>query len=175
MLLNSALVTESAAPEGVREALPKAALLALAVGQFLVGLDLSVMSVALPSIQREFNEGMLQLQWAVMAYMVAGAALAVPFGALGDRIGRRRVYLFGTTTFVVGSAVSALAPGMIALILGRALQGIGSGAMGTLALAMLVAMVPHDAIPKLIGLWTAVTSGASALGPLIGGGLVSAL
>ncbi len=168
-------MSDPSSASNVRETLPKAALLALAVGQFLVGLDLSVMSVALPSIQREFNEGMLQLQWAVMAYMVAGAALAVPFGALGDRIGRRRVYLFGTTTFVVGSAVSALAPGMIALILGRALQGIGSGAMGTLALAMLVAMVPHDAIPKLIGLWTAVTSGASALGPLIGGGLVSAL
>ncbi|HEY7824299.1 MAG TPA: MFS transporter, partial [Acidimicrobiia bacterium] len=151
------------------------ALLALAVGQFLVGLDLSVMSVALPSIQREFNVGMLQLQWAVMAYMVAGAALAVPFGALGDKLGRRRLYLFGTSTFVIGSAVSALAPNMEFLILGRALQGIGSGAMGTLALAMLVAMVPHDQIPKLIGLWTAVTSGASALGPLIGGALVSGL
>lgn len=149
------------------------ALLALAVGQFLVGLDLSVMSVALPSIQREFSVGMLQLQWAVMAYMVAGAALAVPFGAIGDKLGRRRLYLFGTATFVIGSAVSALAPNIEALILGRALQGIGSGAMGTLALAMLVAMVPHDQIPKLIGLWTAVTSGASALGPLIGGALVS--
>ena len=149
------------------------ALLALAVGQFLVGLDLSVMSVALPSIQREFNVGMLQLQWAVMAYMVAGAALAVPFGALGDKLGRRRLYLFGTGTFVIGSAVSALAPAMPMLILGRALQGIGSGAMGTLALAMLVAMVPRDQIPKLIGLWTAVTSGAAALGPVIGGALVT--
>lgn len=149
------------------------ALLALAVGQFLVGLDLSVMSVALPSIQAEFDAGMMQLQWAVMAYMVAGAALAVPFGALGDRLGRRRLYLFGTGAFVVGSAVSALAPDLGLLIVGRALQGVGSGAMGTLALAMLVAMVPRTDIPKLIGLWTAVTSGASALGPLIGGGLVT--
>ena len=166
-------MTATPPSEQSRVTLPKVALLALAIGQFLVGLDLSVMSVALPSIQREFNEGMLQLQWAVMAYMVAGAALAVPFGALGDRVGRRRIYLFGTATFAVGSAVSALAPGMVPLIIGRALQGVGSGAMGTLALAMLVAMVAHDQIPKLIGLWTAVTSGASALGPLIGGGLVS--
>lgn len=150
------------------------AMLALAVGQFLVGLDLSVMSVALPSIQEEFGVGMMALQWAVMAYMVAGAALAVPFGAVGDRIGRRRLYLIGTATFVLGSAVSALAPGIGVLIVGRALQGIGSGAMGTLALAMLVAMVPRDQIPKLIGLWTAITSGASALGPLIGGGLITA-
>lgn len=149
------------------------AMFALAVGQFLVGLDLSVMSVALPSIQADFNVGMMQLQWAVMAYMVAGAALAVPFGALGDNLGRRRLYLFGTAAFVAGSAVSALAPNIEVLILGRALQGIGSGAMGTLALAMLVAMVPRENIPKLIGLWTAVTSGAAALGPLVGGGLVT--
>jgi EmrB/QacA subfamily drug resistance transporter len=150
------------------------ALFALAVGQFLVGLDLSVMSVALPSIQAEFNVGMMQLQWAMMSYMVAGAALAVPFGALGDNLGRRRLYLFGTAAFVVGSAVSALAPDIGVLILGRALQGVGSGAMGTLALAMLVAMVARTDIPKLIGLWTAVTAGASALGPLIGGALVTA-
>lgn len=149
------------------------ALIALAVGQFLVGLDLSVMSVALPSIQSDFGVGMLQLQWAVMAYMVAGAALAVPFGALGDRLGRRRVYLFGTATFAIGSAISALAPDIEVLIVGRALQGVGAGAMGTLALAMLTAAVSHDDIPKLIGLWTAVTAGASALGPLIGGGLVT--
>lgn len=150
------------------------ALFALAVGQFLVGLDLSVMSVALPSIQQEFNVGMMQLQWAMMSYMVAGAALAVPFGALGDNLGRRRLYLFGTAAFVLGSAVSALAPDIGVLIVGRAIQGVGSGAMGTLALAMLVAMVPRENIPKLIGLWTAVTAGAAALGPLFGGGLVTA-
>ncbi len=150
------------------------ALFALAVGQFLVGLDLSVMSVALPSIQREFDVGMAQLQWAVMAYMVAGAAFAVPFGALGDRVGRRRLYLVGTALFAGGSAISALAPNIEVLIAGRAVQGVGAGAMGTLALAMLTASVAHDAIPKLIGLWTAITAGASALGPLVGGAMVTA-
>jgi len=151
------------------------ALAAFAVGQFLVGLDTSVMSVALPSIQREFGVGMAQLQWAVMAYMVAGAALAVPFGALGDRVGRRRLYLIGASCFAAGSAISAASPAIEVLIAGRALQGVGAAAMGTLALAMLTSAVPHDGIPKLIGLWTAVTSGAAAFGPLIGGFLVSAL
>ena len=160
-------------PAPTRVSKPAVALIALAVGQFLVGLDASVMSVALPSIQREFNVGMMQLQWAVMAYMVAGAALAVPFGALGDRVGRRRLYLFGTATFALGSAISALSPTMPVLIAGRAVQGVGAGAMGTLALAMLVASVPHDGIPRIIGIWTAVTAGASAFGPLIGGLLVS--
>jgi len=148
------------------------ALIALATGQFLVGLDLSVMSVALPSIQKEFGVGMGQLEWAMMAYMVAGAALAVPAGALGDRTGRRRLYLIGTSIFVVGSAISALSPDMGVLIVGRAIQGVGSGFMGTLALAMLTSAVAHDQIAKLIGLWTAVTSGASAFGPIIGGAMV---
>ncbi len=148
------------------------ALIALATGQFLVGLDLSVMSVALPSIQKEFGVGMGQLEWAMMAYMVAGAALAVPAGALGDRTGRRRLYLTGTSIFVVGSAISALSPDMGVLIVGRAIQGVGSGFMGTLALAMLTSAVAHDQIAKLIGLWTAVTSGAAAFGPIIGGAMV---
>ena len=148
------------------------ALIALATGQFLVGLDLSVMSVALPSIQKDFGVGMAQLEWAMMAYMVAGAALAVPAGALGDRTGRRRLYLIGTSIFVVGSAISALSPDMAVLIVGRAIQGVGSGFMGTLALAMLTSAVAHDQIAKLIGLWTAVTSGASAFGPIIGGAMV---
>ena len=148
------------------------ALIALATGQFLVGLDLSVMSVALPSIQKEFGVGMGQLEWAMMAYMVAGAALAVPAGALGDRTGRRRLYLIGTSIFVVGSAISALSPDMGVLIVGRAIQGVGSGFMGTLALAMLTSAVAHDQIAKLIGLWTAVTSGAAAFGPIIGGAMV---
>jgi EmrB/QacA subfamily drug resistance transporter len=151
------------------------ALIAFAIGQFLVGLDISVMSVALPSIQREFGVGMAQLQWAVMAYMVAGAALAVPVGAMGDAVGRRRLYLLGATLFAIGSAISAASPNIEILIVGRAVQGIGSGAMGTLALAMLTSSVAHEQIPKLLGIWTAITAGASALGPLIGGGLVSAL
>ncbi|CAB4892147.1 MAG: MFS transporter [Actinobacteria bacterium] len=151
------------------------ALVALATGQFLVGLDMSVMSVALPSIQKEFGVGMAQMEWAMMAYMVAGAALAVPAGALGDRTGRRRLYVIGTSIFVVGSAISALSPDMGVLIFGRAIQGIGSGFMGTLALAMLTSAVGRDQIPKLIGLWTAVTSGASAFGPIIGGAMVQFL
>lgn len=165
----------SVAATGKGASLVSGALIAFAIGQFLVGLDLSVMSVALPSIQREFGVGMAQLQWAVMAYMVAGAALAVPFGAMGDAVGRRRLYLLGAMLFAVGSAISAASPNVEVLIVGRAVQGIGAGAMGTLALAMLTSSVAHDQIPKLLGAWTAITSGASALGPLIGGFLVTAL
>lgn len=145
---------------------------ALAAGEFLVALDVNVLTVALPSIQRSFDAGMLALQWAVIAYMIAGAALAVPFGALGDRLGRRRLYLLGMVIFAAGSAVSAFAPHIGVLIAGRAIQGVGSAAMGTLALAMLVSQADESRVPRIVGLWTAVATGAAAIGPLVGGALV---
>ena len=145
---------------------------ALAAGEFLVALDINVLTVALPSIQRTFNAGMLGLQWAVIAYMIAGAALAVPFGALGDRLGRRRLYLLGMGIFAGGSAISAIAPHIGVLIAGRAIQGVGSAAMGTLALAMLVSQADEARVPRIIGLWTAVATGAAAIGPVLGGALV---
>jgi len=149
-------------------------LLVLAVGQFLVGLDMSVASVALPSIGREFNVGLAPLQWTVMAYMIAGAALSVPVGALGDAVGRRKIYMIGLVLFGAGSLVSAMATGTGTLIAGRAIAGAGSAAMATLALAMLTSSVAHDMVTKIVGLWTAVATASSALGPLIGGLLVTA-
>lgn len=149
-------------------------LVVLAIGQFLVGLDMSVATVALPSIGREFGVGLAPLQWTVMAYMIAGAALSVPIGALGDTLGRRKIYLIGLFLFGAGSLVSAMANGTGMLIAGRAIAGAGSAAMGTLALAMLTASVAHDMVTKIVGLWTAVATASSALGPLIGGLLVTA-
>ncbi|MFZ4486154.1 MAG: MFS transporter [Candidatus Nanopelagicales bacterium] len=154
--------------------LPQTVIVVFAAAQFLAGLDMSIMNVALPAIQQEFDAGMMAVQWSVMAYMIAGAALALPFGALGDRLGRRRLYLIGTTTFAVGSLVCATAPSMGFLIAGRAIAGAGSVAMGTLALAMLVSSVPRDQGARLIGMWAAVTAGASALGPIVGGVMVTA-
>jgi MFS family permease len=154
--------------------LPRTVIVVFAAAQFLAGLDMSIMNVALPAIQQEFDAGMMAVQWSVMAYMIAGAALALPFGALGDRLGRRHLYLIGTTTFAVGSLVCATAPSMGFLIAGRAIAGAGSVAMGTLALAMLVASVPRDQGARLIGMWAAVTAGASAMGPIVGGVMVTA-
>jgi len=154
--------------------LPVTVIVVFAAAQALAGLDMSIMNVALPVIQRQFDAGMIQVQWSVMAYMVAGAALALPFGALGDRLGRRRLYLIGILTFAVGSLVCATAPSMGFLIAGRAIAGAGSVAMGALALAMLVSSVTREQGARLIGIWAAVTAGASALGPIVGGVLVTA-
>ena len=154
--------------------LPQTVFVVFAAAQLLSGLDMSIMNVALPAIQQEFDAGMMAVQWSVMAYMIAGAALALPFGALGDRLGRRRLYLIGTTTFAVGSLVCATAPSMGFLIAGRAIAGAGSVATGTLALAMIVSSVPRDQGARLIGIWAAVTAGAFASGPIVGGVMVTA-
>jgi MFS family permease len=110
-----------------------------------------------------------------MAYVVAGAALALPIGALGDRLGRKRLYLGGAAIFAVGSAASALAPSTGVLIGARAIQGVGAAAIGSLALAILTTAVPKDRIGSVVGMWTAVSTAAMAAGPLIGGLLVQSI
>lgn len=155
--------------------LPVVVVAALAAGQFLVGLDASVATVALPRIQRDLDASAPQLQWVLMAYVVAGAALALPVGALGDRLGRKKLYLGGAAIFAVGSAASALAPSIVLLIAARALQGVGAAAIGSLALAILTTAVPKDRIGSVVGMWTAVSTAAMAAGPLIGGLLVQSI
>lgn len=155
--------------------LPVVVVAALAAGQFLVGLDASVATVALPRIQRDLDASAPQLQWVLMAYVVAGAALALPIGALGDRLGRKKLYLGGAAIFAMGSAASALAPTIGVLIGARAIQGVGAAAIGSLALAILTTAVPKDRIGPVVGMWTAVSTAAMAAGPLIGGLLVQSI
>lgn len=155
--------------------LPVVVVAALAAGQFLVGLDASVATVALPRIQRDLGASAPQLQWVLMAYVVAGAALALPVGALGDRLGRKRLYLGGAAVFAVGSLASALAPSVDLLIAARAVQGVGAAAIGSLALAILTTAVPKERIGSVVGMWTAVSTAAMAAGPLIGGLLVQSI
>ncbi len=164
--------THSTSPTATAATLTTVVVAALAAGQFLVGLDASVATVALPRIQSDLDASAPQLQWVLMAYVVAGAALALPVGALGDRIGRKRLYLGGAGVFAIGSLASALAPGMDALIAARAIQGVGAAALGSLALAMLTTSVPKESIGSIVGIWTAVSTAAMAAGPLIGGVLV---
>lgn len=155
--------------------LPVVVVAALAAGQFLVGLDASVATVALPRIQRDLDASAPQLQWVLMAYVVAGAALALPIGALGDRLGRKKLYLGGAAIFAVGSTVCAFAPSIEVLIAARAIQGVGAAAIGSLALAILTTAVPRDRIGPVVGMWTAVSTAAMAAGPLIGGLLVQSI
>jgi EmrB/QacA subfamily drug resistance transporter len=129
-------------------------------------------NVALPEIAADLAVGFGAQQWVLSAYALILASLLLAGGALGDRYGRRRLFLLGLAGFGVGSLVCALAPTGTLLILGRLVQGAGAAALFPSGLALIAAEFAGPARARAIGVWGACVSGAIALGPLLGGLLV---
>ena len=132
-------------------------------------------NVALPAIAADLGAAFSAQQWVLSAYALVLAALLLASGALGDRYGRRRLFLLGLTGFGIGSLVCALAPTTTLLILGRVVQGVGAAALFPSGLALIAAEFAGAARARAIGVWGASVSGAIALGPLLGGVLVEAV
>jgi EmrB/QacA subfamily drug resistance transporter len=141
-------------------------------GLFLLMLDSTAVTLALPDIERELDATAAQVQWVANAYLLVIAALVVTAGRLGDIVGRKRVYLAGLATFAGGSVIAATAPEASVLISGRALQGAGAAAVLGLSLALVSSVFPRERQATAIGIWTAVSSVALGIGPLVGGALV---
>jgi EmrB/QacA subfamily drug resistance transporter len=143
------------------------------IGFFMVLLDASIVTVALPTIQRELHTQLSGLQWVVDAYTLPFAVLLLTAGTLGDRFGRKRVFLFGLVIFTVGSGMCGLAPSLPWLIAGRAFQGAGSAALtpGSLSLLAAAFTVPRERTQAL-GIWSGISGIALAAGPLVGGLLI---
>ncbi|MDP4504357.1 MFS transporter [Nonomuraea turcica] len=147
-------------------------LLATVLGSGLAMLDSTVVNVALPFLGRDLDAGMAGLQWTINAYTLTLAGLILLGGSLGDRYGRRRIFLVGTVWFAVASALCGLAPNIEFLIAGRALQGIGGALLTPGSLAIIQAsFVRHDR-PRAVGAWSGLGGVAAAIGPLLGGWLV---
>ena len=147
-------------------------LLATVLGSGMAFLDGTVVNVALPTIGRDLDASLADLQWTVNGYTLSIAALILVGGSLGDRFGRRRVYVIGVVWFAVASALCALAPTIEVLIAARVLQGVGGALLTPGALAILQASFHPDDRARAIGAWSGMTGVASAIGPLIGGWLV---
>jgi EmrB/QacA subfamily drug resistance transporter len=149
-------------------------LLAVCVATFMLLLDITVVNVALPSIQEELDASLSSLQWVVDAYALTLASFLLVFGSLGDRIGRRRIFTAGFALFTVSSLLCGLASDPTVLNVFRALQGVGGAAMFATALALIAQEFEGRERATAIGIWGATVGGAVAIGPLVGGLLTDA-
>lgn len=151
------------------------ALVVTSAAGFMAALDNLVVTTALPSIREDLGGALHDLEWTVSAYTLTFAVLLMFGAALGDRFGRRRLFIAGLAVFTLASAGAALAPGIDALIAARAVQGVGAAVMMPLTLTLLTAAVPAERRGLAYGIWGAVNGLAVASGPLIGGTLTEHL
>jgi len=149
-------------------------LLATVLGSAMASIDATVVGIALPAIGKDFNASLSTLQWVVTAYSLTLAGLLLFAGALGDRYGRKRVFMAGVIWFAVASLICGVAPDAPVLIAARAVQGIGAALLTPGSLAILQASFREQDRSKAIGAWTGFAGIGTAIGPFLGGWLIAA-
>ncbi|MET7399400.1 MFS transporter [Dactylosporangium sp. NPDC005572] len=147
-------------------------LTATILGSGIASIDATVVGIALPAIGRSFGAGLETLQWVVTAYTLTLAGLLLLAGALGDRYGRRRVFLIGVVWFALASVLCGVAPDAATLVGARALQGVGAALLTPGSLAILQASFRPEDRSRAIGAWSGLGGVATAIGPFLGGWLV---
>jgi EmrB/QacA subfamily drug resistance transporter len=147
-------------------------LIIVSLGLFMVVLDNLVVNTALPSIHRDLGASIQALEWTVNAYVLSYAVLLLTGSALGDRFGRKRMFMAGTAIFTLASAGAAVAPSAGLLIAARAAQGLGAAIATPLTLTLLADAFPPDRRGLALGVWSGISGIAVALGPLVGGAVI---
>jgi len=149
-------------------------LLATVLGTGVAMLDATVVNVALPRMGEDLGAGISGLQWILNGYLLSLASLILLGGSLGDRFGRKRVFLAGVVWFAIASLLCGIAPNVELLVAARVLQGIGGALLTPGSLAIIQASFAHDDRGRAIGAWSALGGIATAVGPFLGGYLVDA-
>jgi EmrB/QacA subfamily drug resistance transporter len=145
------------------------------VALFMTALDNLVVGVALPSIRADLGGSIEALEWTVNAYTLAFAVLLLPGAALGDRFGRKRMFLAGVGIFTIASVLAALAPTIEALVVARALQGLGAAIVTPLTLTLISEAYPPERRAAALGIWGGLQGLGVAIGPLVGGAVVEGI
>jgi EmrB/QacA subfamily drug resistance transporter len=146
---------------------------AAVLGSGMASLDATVVNIALPALGKDLMAGFDGLQWTISSYTLTLASLILLGGSLGDRYGRRRIFIIGTIWFAVASALCAIAPSIEFLVAARALEGVGGALLTPGSLAMIQASFVADDRGRAIGAWSGFGGVATAIGPFVGGYLVA--
>ncbi|HUA95040.1 MAG TPA: MFS transporter [Acidimicrobiales bacterium] len=151
-------------------------LLICSMSLLIVGLDVTIVNVALPSIRRQFDAPLSGLQWTVDAYTLVLASLLMLSGSTADRVGRRRTFVIGLVTFSAGSLLCSVAPDLTSLVVFRMVQAVGGSMLNPVAMSIITNTftIPRERA-QAIGVWAAVVGVAMALGPVVGGALVTSV
>ena len=168
-MLDAQPPTEASTAQG---ASPRLALVGLSLCMLLSSLGTSIANVGLPALAQAFAASFQQVQWVVLAYLLATTALSVGVGRLGDLVGRRLLLLAGIALFTAGSAACGFASGLASLIAARAVQGAGAAIMMTLSLALVSDALPRDKTGSAMGLLGTMSAVGTALGPSLGGAFI---
>ena len=161
---------EEATGNGLRfaSAAGRWAIAATVLGSSVAALDGTIVSIALPTIGRDFGVGVADLQWVSTGYLLTPAGLLLLGGALGDRYGRKRVFLVGVVWFGLASLLCGAAPNALTMILARGLQGVGGALLTPGSLAILEASFQPGDRSRAIGAWSGLGGVATAIGPFLG-------
>src|ERR1019366_5421531 len=150
-------------------------LIAVCAATFMLLVDVTIVQVALPTIERHLSASFTDLQWVIDAYALTLATLILSWGSISDRFGRKRVFLAGLGIFTASSLLCGFATSITMIIWSRALQGVGGAAMFATGLALIGQDFQGRERAQAIAAWGATVGGAVAIGPLIGGALTSGL
>lgn len=157
----------------LRSAQGRRILVATVLGSSIAGIDASVVNVSLPDIGRDLGASFASLQWTVTGYTLSLASFILLAGGLGDRYGRRRIFLIGVAIFTLASVLCAVVPDVGSLIGARILQGIGGALMAPASMAILQSTIASEDRPRAIGTWSGFAGIAGVLAPFVGGWLLS--